>query len=123
MPIGIPYPSYIAVIWESNSFFGHLGILRGALWMCAQVVPEMQLVRPELATCRGEVHVIAPRIASAEEVAPGNFLLSAVRVARLLERRDERPAVGLRRPACENVDDGLGAQSRNRGAPRVLEHE
>src|SRR5712675_1566908 len=89
----------------------------------AKLISEGEMIPPERAVNRGEMQVISTRISPAEELASWDLLLSAMHIARPREHLD----VGLHRRtlriSCENVENGLGCQSRNGGATRMLDDQ
>src|SRR5690242_18813237 len=58
------------------------GVRVTCLVMGAQIVAEGAVIVPELAVDLAQVQVIRARLAAAEEVAPRNSLLAAIREAR-----------------------------------------
>src|ERR1043166_1348064 len=91
--------------------------------MRAQIVPERQMVAPEIAARQREMNVVLPRIATPEKVAAGDPLFAPLDVVRVRQGVDcARPRCGVR-GASEDVEDGFGSKAGNRGAARVLDNQ
>lgn len=88
----------------------------------AETIPENEMIPPEGAVDRSEVHVIRARIPTSEKLTPGNLLLSAVHIVGFLEYAGAFRYGRTFGVACKNVYNRLGRQSGNGGASCVLEH-
>src|SRR6185503_17646741 len=71
------------------------GVGREGIRVRAQIITECEVIAPEVAVDLGQMNVVLPRIAAAEEIASRDSLFAAVGVARRFESGDARAAILL----------------------------
>ncbi len=86
-------------------------------------VAEGEMLPPEGATQHREVQVVAARLAAPEEFTARDPLLTAMLVASADQRVDVRRDRRVRRIATEEIEDGLGGESGDGGAPNMFERD